>query len=140
MLFMDLKKENMQAMKDHDTLKKGILPVVISKCVELDIDLKVKGASLQDDDVINVISKTIKELQDEALIFKNASRIEKYEELMKQKEYLETFLPHQLTIDEIRAIIQTLDDKTLPSVMKHFKANYNGKCDMKLVNAIACGN
>ena len=33
--------------------------------------------------------------------------------------------------------IETLEDKTLPSVMKYFKQNYQGKADMRLVNAIA---
>ena len=29
-----------------------------------------------------------------------------------------------------------LDDKTIPNVMKHFKMNYNGKCDMRLVQEV----
>ena len=34
-------------------------------------------------------------------------------------------------------LTESLDDKTLPSVMKYFKQNYNGKADMRLVNTIA---
>jgi hypothetical protein len=41
--------------------------------------------------------------------------------------------------EEIREIISTLDDKSMPSVMKHFKTNYQGKVDMKLVSNIAKG-
>ena len=39
--------------------------------------------------------------------------------------------------DEIRAIINTLEDKSIPSVMKHFKANYQGQVDNSLVSKIA---
>ena len=49
-------------------------------------------------------------------------------------------MPKLLTAEEIKAIIDSLEDKSMPSVMKHFKANYNGKCDMKMVSDIAKGN
>ena len=39
--------------------------------------------------------------------------------------------------DEIKAIIEKLDDKSIPSIMKHFKAEYAGKVDMSLVGKIA---
>ena len=39
--------------------------------------------------------------------------------------------------DEIREEIAKLEDKKIPTIMKHFKANFNGKCDMGLVNKIA---
>ena len=42
-----------------------------------------------------------------------------------------------LSADEIKSIISTLEDKSLPSIMKHFKLNYNGKVDMKEVSIIA---
>jgi hypothetical protein len=32
---------------------------------------------------------------------------------------------------------QFLEDKSMPNTMKHFKLNYLGKCDMKLVNKLA---
>ena len=42
-----------------------------------------------------------------------------------------------LTEEEIRKEISTLDDKSLPNVMKHFKTNFQGKVDMGLVSKIA---
>ncbi len=137
MLFDDLKKENIEAMKEKNLMKRGILPVVINKVMLQQIELKSKGNELKDEDVLQIISKTIKELNDEAETFKNANRLEKYEELTNQAEYLKSFLPKQLTKDEIKDIISKLDDKSMPAIMKYFKANYNGKCDMKDVNEIA---
>lgn len=136
MLFDDLKKENMNAMKNHDTLKRGILPVLINKCMLESIELKAKGSELKDENVLQIISKTMKELDDEANTFKSAGREEKYNELMAQKDYIASFLPKQLTKEEIKEIIESLPDKSVPTVMKHFKANYSGKCDMKLVNEV----
>ena len=45
--------------------------------------------------------------------------------------------PIPLTEEEIRKEISTLDDKSLPNVMKHFKTNFQGKVDMGLVSKIA---
>ena len=44
-----------------------------------------------------------------------------------------------LSEEKIREIIAELEDKSIPSIMKHFKANYAGKVDMGLVNRIARG-
>ena len=42
----------------------------------------------------------------------------------------------QEKITNISERIDTLEDKTVPSVMRHFKTNYNGKCDMKTVSTV----
>ena len=42
-----------------------------------------------------------------------------------------------LSEEEIIAIINTLPDKTMPTIMKHFKSEYAGKVDMGVVNKIA---
>ena len=137
MLFDDLKKANLMAMKNKDMVAKGILPVVINKAMLLNIELKAKNQEMVDADVLNIIQKAIKELDDEILAFTNANRAEKAEELKAQQDYLRQYLPKQLTADEIRKEIAKLADKSVPSVMKHFKANFNGQCDMKLVNTVA---
>ena len=137
MLFDDLKKANLMAMKNKDMVAKGILPVVINKAMLLNIELKAKNQEMVDADVLNIIQKAIKELDDEILAFTNANRVEKAEELKAQQDYLRQYLPKQLTAEEIREEIAKLADKSVPSVMKHFKANFNGQCDMKLVNTVA---
>lgn len=137
MLFDTLKKENMIALKEKDMMKRGILPVVINKCMLESIELKKDGKELLDSDVQRIISKTMKELDDEASLFQKAGREEKYAELVAQKNYIASYLPQQMSMDEIKAVIMSLEDKSIPSVMKHFKANYQGKCDMKMVNEAA---
>lgn len=137
MLFDDLKKANLMAMKNKDMVARSILPVVINKAMLLQIEMKSKNQAMSDADVLNIIQKSIKELDDEIQAFSNAGRVEKAEELTNQQAYLKTYLPKQLSESEIRDEISKLEDKSVPSIMKHFKANFNGKCDMKLVNTIA---
>jgi uncharacterized protein YqeY len=127
----------MEALKQKDTLTRSVLQIVTGKAKLVEIEKRTKNESLTDDDVILVINKVIKELEEEILAFKNAGRLEKVEELSTQKDILSKYLPKQLTEEEIKDIINKLDDKSMPSIMKHFKQNYLGKCDMKLVNKIA---
>jgi uncharacterized protein YqeY len=137
MLVDELKKAQMEALKQKDTLTRSVLQIVTGKAKLVEIEKRTKNESLTDDDVILVINKVIKELEEEILAFKNAGRLEKVEELSTQKDILSKYLPKQLTEEEIKDIINKLDDKSMPSIMKHFKQNYLGKCDMKLVNKLA---
>lgn len=137
MLIDELKKAQMEALKEKNTLKRSVLQIVTGKVKLAEIEKRTKNESLTDDDVLLVINKVIKELDEEILAFKNANRTEKVEELTLQRQILEAYLPAQLTEEEIKEIINSLEDKSMPSIMKHFKQNYLGKCDMKLVNKLA---
>ena len=137
MLIDELKKAQMEALKTKDTLKRSVLQIVTGKAKLVEIEKRTKNEALTDDDVLLVINKVIKELDEEILAFKNANRTEKVEELMLQKQILEAYLPAKLTEEEIKEIINSLEDKSMPNIMKHFKQNYLGKCDMKLVNKLA---
>ena len=137
MLIDELKKAQIEALKEKNTLKRSILQIVTGKAKLTEIEKRTKNEPLTDDDVLLVINKVIKELDEEILAFKNANRLEKVEELTLQKQILEAYLPAKLTEEEIREIINSLEDKSMPNIMKHFKQNYLGKCDMKLVNKLA---
>ena len=65
MILQDLQKANIEAMKNHATNARSILSVVISKAKLLEVELRSKGQELTDNDVIQVIQKTLKELEDE---------------------------------------------------------------------------
>ena len=137
MLIDELKKAQMEALKTKDTLKRSVLQIVTGKVKLAEIEKRTKNESLTDDDVLLVINKVIKELDEEILAFKNANRLEKVEELTKQKQILEAYLPAKLTEEEIKEIINSLEDKSMPNIMKYFKTNYAGKCDMSIVSKIA---
>lgn len=139
MLLDDIKKENMQAMKDHDELKHKVLPTVMAKALELKVKRRAEGKELTDADVIDVIKKLIAELDESIAQYEQYGRAETAAELKKQKEVLLPYVPQQMSEEEIRAEIAKLDDKSMPSIMKHFKTNFQGKVDLSLVSKIARG-
>ncbi|MDY6003267.1 MAG: GatB/YqeY domain-containing protein [Bacilli bacterium] len=137
MLIEQLQKANIAAMKEHDNNKRAVLSVVISSYKALSIDLRASNKEITDNDLIRIIQKTIKELDDEKSCNLSAGRIERAEEIEIQKQTISQFLPKMLSNDEIKQIISSLEDKSIPAVMKYFKANYDGQVDMGLVNKIA---
>ena len=137
MLFEEIKNANIQALKDHNKQAREILSLLFGKLKNESIDKGLHGTELPDGEVLRIISKTIKELEEEAESFKKANRDEKVAELLAQRDLLAKYLPKMMSEEEIRNEIAKLDDKKIPSVMKHFKANFNGLCDMGLVSKIA---
>lgn len=137
MLFEELSKANIEALKNHDKVARAILSVVYGKCKNESIDKGLNAKSLPDEDVLRIIQKTLKELDEEKAGYIKVNRLESAEEIDKQKAILEVYLPKQMTEEEIRKEIEKLEDKKIPSVMKHFKVNFTGKCDMGLVSKIA---
>lgn len=137
MLFQDIKKANLEALKSKDSNARTIYSVLINKCMLLEINKREKGEELTDSDVISLIQKTVKELEDEISNFEKVNNTSKVELLKGQMEYIKKFLPSMLSEDEIKTIISKLDDKSMPSIMRHFKTNYAGKCDMSKVSQIA---
>lgn len=139
MLFDDLKKAKMQAFKDKNQDARSVLESVISRSMLQSVELKAEGKELSDADVLNNIQKVVKELEEERVSFKAAGREENVVSLTNQIDYISKFLPSQLSEEEIKEIINGLSDKSIQNVMKHFKTNYQGKCDMGLVSKIAKG-
>ena len=137
MLIDEIKKDNVQAMKDKNTLARAIYGVVMNKVLLANIEAKKDGKELSDTDVVQILQKTIKELTEEKENYVKAGNMAEAENIEKQKEILTKYLPQMMSEDEIKNVIAGLEDKSIPSVMKHFKANYAGKVDMGLVNKIA---
>lgn len=137
MLFDDLAHDNIQALKDHNKVARSILSIVYGKCKNESIEKGLNAKSLPDEDCLRLIQKTLKELEEEKKNFELAKRDEKVSELNEQMKIIEAYLPKQLTAEEIKDIISKLEDKSIPSVMKYFKTNYSGKCDMGLVSKLA---
>ena len=139
MLIDELNKANIEALKARDQVARAIYSVLLSKYKTLDIELKSQGKEATDQDMVKLISKTIKELDEEKEAYEKAGRSEEVQNIKTQKALIEKYLPQLMSEEEIRKIISSLDDKSIPSVMKHFKANYDGQVDMSLVSKIARG-
>lgn len=136
MLYQQLKDANVAALKAHDTVRRGILSVVLNKVKLAEIEKRTVGAELTDADIVAILQKTVKELVEEREAFAKAGRDENVQTLSAQIEFIGGFLPQMMSAEEIKTVILGLEDRSVGAVMKHFKANYAGKCDMRDVQAV----
>lgn len=135
MLIDEIKKANIEAMKRRDADARTAFSMVISRYQGL--LTSGSGKEIGDADLVKIITKFCKELDEEYEQNTAMGRLEEANGIAKQKEAVEAFLPKMLSEEEIKKIIASLEDKSIPSVMKHFKANYDGKADMGLVSKLA---
>jgi uncharacterized protein YqeY len=137
MLIDDIKKANVEAMKAHDAAAHSVFSLAIAKYLELKTN--GSGQEVTDADVLAIVTKLDKELDEEKEGYEKAGRAESVKELIAQKAALKRFIPVLMSEEAIKKIIAELPDKSVPAVMKHFKTNYAGKADLSLVSKIARG-
>ena len=132
----EFKKVKIEAMKAKDKDAVTALNAVINKLMLASIEKKAVNDVLTDEDVVKILQKTANELLEEKEAFVKAGREDTVASLERQIETVKKYLPKLLSEDEIKAIILSLEDKSMPSVMKHFKTEYAGKVDMRLVGVV----
>ena len=136
MIIDEIKSANIQAMKEKNTVARTIYSILLNKHLQATIESRTTGKPVEDADMVRIIQKTIKELEEEAENYKKVGNTEEYNNIELQKSLIEKYLPQMLSDDEIKQIIDGLEDKSIPNVMRHFKTNYAGKVDMKKVSDV----
>jgi len=128
-----------EAMKARDTLKSSVLSFLRADMMNAAVSKK-KNA-LDDSEVTAVIKKQIKQRQDSIEQFTKGGRIEMAEKEKKELEILKTYLPPEMSVDEIKKIIEEVavavaasGMKDMGKVMKEVNAKIAGKADGKTVS------
>ena len=132
----DFKKAKIEAMKNHDKDTVTGLNTLINKLMLFNIEKRAKGEEMSEADYVQILKKTQKELVEEKEAFEKAGREDTVRSLENQIAAIEKYLPKMMSEEEIRAVIAALPDKSVPAVMKHFKTDSAGKCDMAEVNKV----
>ena len=136
MIVDEIKKANIQAIKDKDVVARSIYSVLLNKIMLENIKKREVGAELSYVDCIQILQKAIKELTDECENYKKVNNTEEVANIQKQIKIVEAYLPQMMSQAEIKEVILSMEDKSIPSVMRHFKSIYAGKCDMRLVQEV----
>ncbi len=136
MILDEIKKANVQALKERNQNARAVYSVVLTKAMLETVKKREKQEELTDADMVQILQKTIKELNDESESYKKANNLQQSNLIEEQKEILSKYLPKMLSEDEIFDIISKQENKTIPYIMKFFKENYAGKVDMSKVGIV----
>ena len=136
MIIDEIKKANIIALKEKNLIARSIYSVILNKIKLVEIEKREKGDALNDVDVVLILQKLVKELEDEKQNYIKANNKNEANNIQIQIDIAKTYLPKMLSQQEIFDIISSLEDKSVPNIMKYFKSNYNGKCDMREVSEV----
>ena len=136
-LMADLK----DAMKNKDKLRKDVITMVRAAIKQKEVDERVE---LDDSDILDIISKQLKEKKSSIDEFKKGNREDLVKQTNDEIEILLKYLPEQLSDEELKEIIKKVIDeneitsmKDIGKLMKNVMPLIKGKADGKQVNIIA---
>jgi len=122
-----IKKDFMEAMKNREILRKNLLSVLVSEIQTIEKNQMVE--SLSDEEIIKILTKTVKSLKETNASFPSAQTAE---ELL----IVEAYLPKQMSEEEIKLHIKDLIDNGAGNIAEIMRAFASMPADRKLVSSI----
>jgi len=136
-----LQEELKQSMLAKNELRTSVLRLLLSAINYYEIQKGGAGYVATDEDVLSVIQKEAKQRRDSIAEFEKAGRQDLVDKEQKELKILQTFLPEQMSEDEVRSIVeQTISETNANSiqdmgkVMGALTGKLKGKADMSLVS------
>jgi len=150
----DLKK----SLKEKDELKTSVFRLLLASLVNKEKEKRYKNyrakpdiaekelnekSQLTEEEIIEVILSEIKKRKEAALEFEKGKRQELADKEKKEMEILKSYLPEQMSEEEVRGvvkeIIETIGAKTqkdIGKVMSQLMPRVKGKADGSMVSTI----
>ena len=129
-----------EAMKNKDSFKLSVIRMVKGA---IQLEKINKKRDLNDEEVIDVISKQIKLRKDSINEFEKAGRNDLADTTKKEVEVLNEYMPEQLSSEEVNKLIDEAFAKVNPTsqkdmglIMKEVTPKVKGKADMGEVSKI----
>ena len=138
-----IQTEITSAMKNKHEVRLGALRSI--KAAILNEKTSGKYHELTDEDVITIIQKLVKQRDEAAAIYRQAStpRIDLAEKEEAEKAVLEEFVPAQLTVEEVEVEVKVIIAETgatsmrdMGKVMGTATKKLKGKTDGKIISEI----
>lgn len=129
-LINQIKTQQLEARKNSSE-SASLLTTLLSEAVN--IGKNNGNRETNDAEVVAVVKKFIKNIDETVSAL--TTRNQDASKFLKEKAVLETFLPKQLTENELTEIAKTKNG--MPDFMKFLKENHNGQYDGKLASTVA---
>ena len=128
------------AMRDKDALRKDTVQMIRAAILQIE---KENGIQVDDDKIIEIIAKEAKKRKDAAADFEKSGRQDLIDRNNKELEVINSYLPAQLSKEEIEAIVKEIiteigatSMKDMGNVMKEAKAKIGASADGKTINEV----
>ncbi len=133
-----IKDDIKAAMKAKEVAKRDALRLLDSALKQIEVD---ERKELTDEDVMAIIAKQIKQRNDAASQYRDAGRDDLLEKELLEISIYETYLPAQLSDDELAEVLKAIiaevgaeSMKDMGKVMGAAKAKVGNQADGKRIN------
>lgn len=126
-----------QAFKEKDLEKKSVLSTLQAEMKNKEIELQKREEGLNDEELIEVIKKSLKQRYDSVEQYKNANRDDLAQKEQTEAAILEEYLPEQLSAENLeRAVREVIEEvgastkadigKVMGAAMKKLRGQADG--------------
>lgn len=136
-----LKEELKQSMLAKDEVRTSVLRLLLSSLNYYEIQKGGAGYEATPEDILAVIQKEAKQRRDSIEEFKKAGRQELVDKEQGELDILQTFLPEQMSEDEVQKIVEETIAETgansmadMGKLMGTLGGKLKGKADMGVVS------
>jgi len=136
-----LKADMKEAMKAKDKLKLSTIRMINSLIKNAEIE---KRGELSDEEIVQLLMKYAKQRRESIEMYEKGGRQDLVEKERAELEIVESYLPKQMSEEELREVVKRAIEETgasspkdLGKVMKAVMPKVKGRADGSLVNRIA---
>ncbi len=125
------------AQKSRDSLKTDTLRLLLSEIKNKEIDLR---REIENEEIISILVTQIKKRKEAASIYEENGRKDVCEKELKESRFLESYLPEQVSEEELKKRIQEIladtgaqSPRDIGKVMKIVIPEFKGKADGAII-------
>lgn len=140
MLKEKLMQDFKDAMKEKNELKKNTIMMARAAILQIEKDTQKE---LDENQILEIIAKEVKKRKESLADYEKSGREELVEQINNEIAVLKAYLPEELSIEEIRKIVEeaikevnATTIKDMGKVMQAAKAKSAGRADNKVINEI----
>lgn len=140
-----LSSELKRSIKEKDEAIKSVISILSSKLAAINKEAQLKNTVVTEQQVIAVLSSELKQTKESLEGAIKSGREDAIEKANKQIKFIESFLPKQMTEEEIIEFvknkiyslgIENPTNKDFGLIMKNVSPELKGKADGKLISQI----
>ncbi|MBT3185455.1 MAG: GatB/YqeY domain-containing protein [Nitrospina sp.] len=130
-----------EALKSKDSLRLNTIRSVVAAIKNQEIDLRKE---LQEDEVLSLVTREVKKRKEAFVLFEQGGRMDLVEKEKQEYAILQTYLPEQVSEEDLRKRIQEVIAETgaegmkdFGKIMKTLVPEFKGKADNSLIKDLA---
>jgi len=143
-MLKQIEKDMMEALKNQEKEKAGVLRLLISKCKNKAIEL---GHDLSDQEVVKVLQTAAKQHKESIKMYKEGNRDDLVNAEMNELQFVKSYLPAMMDEKDVRSLIEgvvqevgatQMSDfgKVMPQVMKKGAGKIDGNIAQSIVKEL----